>query len=169
MQNNITTEEWRDIPAYKGVYQISSLGGVRRILSRYGHPTSRIMKPSLSTSGYFRVVIEHAGLRKSIEIHRLLALAFLEPMSEPGMMVNHIDGVRTNNALSNLEWVTAQGNTRHALNAGRLVSKRKLAEDQVRSIRASTGIPLATLAAQFGVSVSQIAAVRARRYWRHID
>ena len=67
--------------------------------------------------GYYLVTLCYKGKQKNKFIHRLLAEHFIDnPENKP--VVNHIDGVKTNNNLSNLEWCTVKENSQHAVNLG---------------------------------------------------
>ena len=121
-------EEWKDIPGYEGKYQVSSLGNVKsvdRILPHktYGtwHIKERLLKPNLhgpNNSKYFTVFLHSGeGKMKEFKVHRLVAQAFIpNPHGLP--QVNHKDGIKTNNVVSNLEWVTSVENTKHAWENG---------------------------------------------------
>lgn len=78
----------------------------------------RVVKPVLDKgTGYLLVTLCNGALRKNKRLHRLLAEAFI-PNPDNKAHVNHIDGVKTNNALNNLEWATPKENTVHALGIG---------------------------------------------------
>jgi hypothetical protein len=112
-------EIWKDINGYQGVYQVSNLGRVRSLdrqivyLRRGKLITSkhrgRIMKGSY-TEGYLRIQLGKYGLRDFI--HRLVAQAFI-PNPENKPEVNHINLIRDDNRVENLEWVTASENVIH--------------------------------------------------------
>ena len=75
----------------------------------------RVVKPIYDKScGYLIVTLCHEGIRKNKRVHRLLAEAFIDNPSDKAH-VNHIDGNKLNNALSNLEWATPKENTNHAI------------------------------------------------------
>lgn len=75
--------------------------------------TGRILKGGLDQDGYRQVILCNKGLRRNCRIHREVALTFLpNPNNFP--VINHIDGIKTNNNLSNLEWCTISHNTKHA-------------------------------------------------------
>jgi len=76
--------------------------------------TGRVLKPWVQTQGYHIVTLYIECVRKHYRVHRLVALAFLEnPDSKK--QVNHIDWVKTNNSISNLEWSTWEENIRHSV------------------------------------------------------
>ena len=96
-------EVWADIEGYEGLYQVSNYGRVRSI---------HIMKPRIH-KGYCNVNLRKGYEMKSYRVHRLVANAFIDnPENKPE--VNHIDAVKHNNNVSNLEWVTAKENMKHA-------------------------------------------------------
>ena len=118
------SEVWRDIPGYEGLYQVSNLGHVRsldrrvRAVSKAGREYQRGVKGRVLawglSRGYPIVNIPPDG---TIAVHLLVARAFV-PGEQPGHEVNHKDGVKTNSAASNLEWVTKSRNQQHAVEAG---------------------------------------------------
>ncbi len=110
-------EEWRPVLEYEGFYEVSSLGRIRS-LDRFvtsrddrNKPVEgRIMKQTVDADGYMKISISKNGAKFYTGIHRLMAFAFLDGYEE-GFVVDHIDGSKTNNVLSNLEWVTVYENT----------------------------------------------------------
>ena len=104
------TEIWKDIEDFPN-YQVSSTGIVRN------KKTGCIMTQKLGRDGrYLSVYLTNAEYENTKRVHRLVAEAFLG--KHPGMMVNHIDGDRTNNNVENLEWCTAKENNLHAIKNG---------------------------------------------------
>ncbi len=98
-------EEWRDIAEYEDIYEVSSLGNVRN------KKTRRILKPAIR-GGYALVGLCKNSKGKTIPVHRLVATAFIpNPDNKP--QVNHIDKVRNNNCVNNLEWNSAAENNAH--------------------------------------------------------
>lgn len=117
-------EIWKDISGYEGLYQVSNLGRVRSFDRYVRNGTSnrnikrgKILKPCVTRDGYLQLNLIKDKKKKVSTIHRLVAKAFIEnPENKP--CVNHIDGNKQNNNVTNLEWVTYSENTIHAMKIG---------------------------------------------------
>ena len=124
-------EEWRPIDGYEGLYEVSNLGRVRSLdrvsIDKNGvskHLKGSILRPSLS-GNYFQVPLYRGNdSYQNFLIHRLVASAFLENAANKPQ-VNHKDGNTKNNVASNLEWVTASENIRHAYDIGKMSYKQR--------------------------------------------
>lgn len=113
-------EIWKDVIGYENKYEVSNLGRVRscpRNTSGLGRADYLIMKQSKDRGGYMIIGLMLNGKKSRFRVHRLVASAFI-PNPENKEFVNHIDGVKDNNILSNLEWSTPSENTQHAVKAG---------------------------------------------------
>lgn len=117
-------EQW--IEGYDQVYTINSLGQV------YSYRVGRFLKPFNSGHGYMKINLRQNGKIKSHYVHRLVANAFL-PKIVNKTDVNHKDGNKSNNILSNLEWSTRSENIQHAWD-------KKLRKKQFRSTKKSREI-----------------------------
>lgn len=107
-------EKWKGIKGWDD-YEVSNKGRVRSL--KNGSKNPYIMKPITQTSGYSCVHLKNNGTMKTARIHRLVAEAFL-PNDNNKEHVNHIDGNKSNNDISNLEWATAGENNNHAWRTG---------------------------------------------------
>ena len=102
-------EEWRDIEGYEECYQISNLGRVKSLKFN----KDRILKPRKDKYGYLQVGLCKDGKVKRYLVHRLVANAFI-PNSNNLEDINHINEIKTDNRLSNLEWMTHRDNIRYS-------------------------------------------------------
>ena len=125
-------EVWRNIPHYEGLYQVSNLGRVKALArEKANHTCGRwiqsecIMSISYTGDGYEKVSLTDINhKRKTERIHRLVALAFIpNPNNLPE--VNHINCIRDDNRVENLEWITHAENIAYTSKCGHK-SKKKI-------------------------------------------
>ena len=116
-------EKWKDIIGYEGFYQVSNLGNVKslfRIIQTGNNKRSvkeKILKSNINRYGYVMVTISKFGKLYTHSVHRLVALAFISnPLNKP--QINHINGIKTDNYLDNLEWNTVSENNQHSFDNG---------------------------------------------------
>lgn len=140
-------EIWKDIEGYEGLYQVSNLGRVKSLTrvvpftNRWGQPMTRIekehiMKTKIQNNGYEVLCLRNSGA-KWFSVHRLVAMAFI-PNPENKPQVDHINGDKTLNIVSNLRWVTAAENAANPLwveHSKNITdeTRRKLSEKSYRS------------------------------------
>lgn len=111
-------EYWKHVVGYEGLYSVSNLGNVyrhpKRIRDGYRPfiQIGKILKPSQDKDGYLRVTLFKGDSKKAFGIHRLVAQAFI-PNPEDLPVVNHLDEVKDNNRLENLEWSTIAHNNNY--------------------------------------------------------
>ena len=130
--NDVNTSEiWKDIKGYEGLYQVSNIGRVksleRVVFRKNGRKFSvkeRILKPRPNYKGYLQIQLyDSSGKRKFFLVHRLVCEAFHEnPENKP--CVNHIDENKANNSASNLEWCTYEENLNHGTRNARSTKAR---------------------------------------------
>lgn len=181
MEACFKNEIWRPIPGAEGYYSVSNLGRVRSEplpFKTTGRQRGRILKLCLDTKGYpmFRLCIPGKRSR-TVKVHRMVATAFLRPPG-PHEQVNHKNGIKTDNHVENLEYISCKENIRHCWRnglhtadhcAGSKNSNAKLNEDAVKAIRASyPAISARVLARQYGVTSQAINFVVKRKTWRSV-
>jgi predicted DNA-binding protein YlxM (UPF0122 family) len=191
------TEYWVDISNYEGYYQVSNYGNVKsldRVITE--HPSvkneqqtgktqtlkGRILKPHTNSSGYYQINLNRKSIRTTFAIHQLVAQSFLDNRSSKPL-VNHINGIKTDNNVNNLEWATYSENLEHAyknrlrraVKTNEVASKnykRKLTEQQVREIKlliAAKSLTLKQIANQYDVGRSTIGSIKSGRNWSHTN
>ena len=125
-------EEWRDIPGYKGLYQVSNLGRIKSLIDKKYDLNEKVvkiinrekmLKQNLTKKGYCNVKLYKNGKGKTYKIHRLVAKTFI-PNPENKPQVNHIDGNKQNNCVSNLEWNTNEENFNNAIKINLVKTKK---------------------------------------------
>lgn len=128
-------EVWKDIKGYEGLYKISNTGKIKSYHTRGNHQKvgkEHYITPSKTTTGYYKVELMKEHKRRGYKLHRLIALAFIpNPLNKP--YINHIDGNKLNNSLSNLEWCTQKENVNHAYNAG-LIPKNAISKEELHNL-----------------------------------
>lgn len=127
--------KWIEIEEFEKLYKVSESGQV------YSVRSDRFLKGSSDSYGYPIVLLCNKGVKKSRLVHRLVAKAFI-PNPENKPQINHIDGNKQNNQVSNLEWCTNSENQKHAHAIGLAPSQKgtnnkfnKLSEEEVLTIK----------------------------------
>lgn len=171
------TEEWRDIPDYKGLYQVSNLGRVRGLdrvvpCSRWGSYTvkGRVLVTVRSGNGYRCVNLRKLGGLRKVHVHTLVAQCFIGERPD-GYTTNHIDGDKTNNRADNLEYCTPQQNTYHASHVlgngpAKLTNEQAI---QAYVMYKADGMTLAAVGEHFGIAQTSVWRIVHGETWKHLD
>lgn len=114
---------WKYINGFENLYAVSDEGDIKAC-DRYvdtttgvRHYIERILLPEITNCGYKRVVLATPMHNTKMSVHRAVATAFVpNPYNYP--VVNHLDGIKTNNNAYNLEWTTTSENIKHAYRMG---------------------------------------------------
>lgn len=113
---SLSDEIWKDIPGYEGLYQASSIGRIRNY-------RLKVLKPNLVKSGYYHITLSSSSIPKTYRLHRIIGYAFI-PQECGKPQINHINGIKTDNRVENLEWCTHSENQLHSYKNGLNVPKR---------------------------------------------
>ena len=171
------SEIWKDVLGYEGHYLVSNIGQVKSIKFK----KNKILNPSTNNKGYLYISLYKNNTQIRRLVHRIVAEAFLSNPREK-LTVNHINGIKTDNAVINLEWATYSENNKHAfanglkcnkgLLNGQKNSQSKLTKDQVIEIRAlcDLGVKRKDIILKMGLDVdpTRISAIKTRKSWPHI-
>lgn len=158
-------EKWKNI----GEYEVSNLGNVKS-LSR-----DKMLSGYITKQGYKTVCIKVDGKQKNVKVHRLVANSFI-PNSKNKRCVNHKNGIKTDNRVENLEWVTHSENQYHAYKEqirdklhGAKSHFSKLTEKEVFEIRRLRKFfTLKELGKIYKVSLSTIGEICNNNSWKHL-
>lgn len=104
-------EIWKDIKDYEGLYQASNLGNIKSVKK------NRNLKFINRSDGYYYINLSKKSKVKPTKVHRIIAQTFIENPNNYNI-INHIDGNRKNNCISNLEWCTQSHNIKEAYRMG---------------------------------------------------
>ncbi len=155
MSNNLNgTELWRYVKGFDEQYMVSNFGRVLNFKS------NAILKQSTNYKGYKVVSLLKDGKPKQKRVHRIVAKAFIGETDKKGAdQINHKDGNKSNNHISNLEWCTPKENINHAIQTGLWNYEKgdnKLNEEKVKEIRRlhSKGMTYEKIAQQFNINKS---------------
>ncbi len=175
-------EAWRPIKGFEGLYEVSNLGHVRRLIWRQGtcakfggrkHRQPKILKQGARGSCRYNTVTltDLQGKRHGRLVHRLVLEAFIGSCP-PHHQAAHNDGNRFNNDVSNLRWTTPRDNCNDMIRHGTKVCGERhpqshLTEDEVREMRtlSCNGVSQKELASRFGVQVPSISRIVNHKRW----
>jgi hypothetical protein len=170
----IIVEQWKPL---KGIvengenYEVSTLGEVRNVKTR------KTLKVYSNSLGYLQIELWYKDKRKKYYLHRLVSLAFI-PNHENKSDVNHRDGCKLHNEVTNLEWTTRKENIHHAVKAGLkkgLIGSNNikvvLSEEQVKEIKTlhRNGYKQNQLAEMFSVCKQTISKIVNGKSWSHVE
>lgn len=175
IQLSLDFEEWRPIPGFEGLYEISDRGRIKRLAGTRGCPRGRILKPGRANNGYRSITLYDNHRTQLVSIHRLVMRVFVGECPRE-QQVNHKNGVRDDNRLENLEYMTPQQNQRHAFDVlGKTVAHgenhghAKLTEQEIREIRSLIGtMSYRKIGERFGVGPQAIHKISSGIAWKHV-
>lgn len=188
MENEI----WADAFGFEDHYEVSNHGNIRSKAVFIPHDGNwnedlggyikhkKLHKVQINRYGYVtKKLCKYGGCKRTL-VHRLVARAFI-PTDDYKQQINHIDGNKQNNHVSNLEWCSPSFNIKHAWATGLMTNehtigskhhKAKINEADVLVIRDSYKNKVKTkkeLAAEYGLSEASVSDVLYKRTWRHVE
>ena len=163
--------KWRDVIGYEGLYKISNEGEVYSLVSK------KILKsfPHYE-KGYIRHCLYKNKSKKTLSTHRLVAFAFI-PNLENKPEVNHINGIKSDNRVENLEWVTASENCIHSFKIGLNTpkvgennNKSKLTKEDVSKVYSLNrdGMSTKDISNMYNVCRTTIDRILSGKRWNHV-
>ena len=182
-------EVWKDVKGFESYYEVSNLGNVRRKKGT-SHLKPKKLKHMFDKDGYRRVNLKIKQKSHTKIIHRLLAEAFIpNPKNKP--QVNHKDGNKKNNDLSNLEWVTLSENRQHAYDTGlqnsesrrgeknnfsKLTKKdvlkiRQLYSSDLRGVKKENykgRMTMKMIGKKYNISQTNVSSIVNKKIWKHV-
>jgi len=141
----------RPIPGYEGLYAVTRAGVIYSLPRKHSRKLKIMTPVDNMKAGYLRVVLTKDGNSKLVYIHRVVAETYItNPDGKP--MVNHIDGVKTNNRVENLEWVTRIENYVHAFELG-LYPRNRIHPSKKKEVcgLVKAGVPVKLVAEKYGL------------------
>ena len=143
----IKNEVWKDVVDYEGYYQVSNKGRVMSLSLRNGRKVikrNKILNQTLNTKGYLKTNFSVENKIKTIRTHRIVGITFIPNLlNKPE--INHINGIKTDNRVENLEWVTHQENCEHSY--ANSLNKRARKVNQIKN-----GVIINTFRSQYEAS-----------------
>lgn len=163
-----------------GMYEVSNMGRVRNIKTRH------IMSQCPSEKGYLMTEFRCYGNKgsRSIKIHRIVAITFVDGRTNERNEVNHIDGNKNNNKASNLEWVSRKENIRHGFDNGLIPALRGssnghsrlneetvhvICEYLVRKHGDCTKVLYDMRLEEYDINLGDIHDIKYKKRWKHIS
>lgn len=182
-------EEWRVCPGFPN-YSVSNTGRVKRTGRTSGARPGMILKGQLSSHGYTRVGVCRNRKKFFCSVHRLVAFAFIGDPPEGKTQVNHLNGIKTDNRVENLEWASPEDDLIHRMRTGLVPTgtrsgsythperrprgerhgMARLTEDDIRGIRAlaQSGHGPKAIGRAFGISKTHASRIINGLSWSHV-
>jgi hypothetical protein len=159
-------ETWKELDSFPD-YSFSSLGRIKSF-KRGG---VKILRTQSDKDGYKLVSLSVSGKPKTYRVHRLIAMVFI---GESCLYINHKNGIKSDNRIANLEYVTALENITHAIKTG--LTKQRCEDSGMSTITnaqaveihslLSCGVKQSVIAKRFGLSKSIVHSIKSKKTWK---
>ena len=165
---------WKDVVGFEGKYKVNSSGVIKSVVRK--NRLTEIMKvQKVDKDGYMIVNLFKNGDAKQMKVHRVVAMAFI-PNTFNKKQVNHINGIKNDNRLENLEWCTQSENMQHSYDnkltkasVGEKNGNSKLTTKDVEDMKKLRKfMTYQELANVFSVSICQAHRIINNKRWKHV-
>ena len=167
---------WKDVVGYKGVYQVSNTGIVKRIKGGQGARPNTVLSQTPDSGGYLMVHLYRNGKKTRKRVHTIVAETFVGPRPSSKHEIRHFDGCKTNNHSRNLVWGTRSDNMQDAIRHGTATTgskngQAKFSVDQVKNIllAISNSETVTSIAKRLGVSHSIISEIKNGKTYKEVE
>lgn len=170
-------EEWKSVKGYEGIYEVSDLGRVRRILAAVGTKPGRILRSCTSTGYRVMSLCRNPSDHKTVKVSPIICSAFHGDKPSGRHQVNHINGITADDRAVNLEWVTPLENARHRFEVLKKTNPRgedhwktTVSNDDVAIMRAlrARGASNGSIARQFGLPLATAKGLISGHSFKHV-
>lgn len=161
-------ETWRGVEEFNGTYEVSNIGNIRNVNGRGLKLREK--------RGYSLITLPKGGRRVNRQMHRLVAIAFIDnPDNLPE--VNHKNCIKNDNRVENLEWVSRRENHMHGVEnklirnqVGKNNMKARLDETCVKALREAhaAGHRLKRIAAYFRIGIKYASKIKCGKQWANV-
>lgn len=158
--------KWFSIYGYENLYWVNKDGQVKS--------NRKILSPQKDTGGYLQVSLYKNKIKKITLVHRIVAKTFIKNKKNK-YAINHKDNNRSNNNVSNLEWVTRKENMEHSSKQKRMIGRKgelshlsKLTIKQIKEIRSISGVSQISIAKKYGISYRNLRHILTKKTWQNV-
>jgi hypothetical protein len=162
-QQDINGEIWKPIPEYGGLYYASNMGRIKK------HDGNKIMRQNFSRGYLILGLTDYYHNRKTVRVHRLIALTFKNVDKRKNLEVNHINGIKADNRDTNLEWIKHSENLKKTFILGNKTKKlTPVMVKEIKELLKDNTMFQKDIAIKYNVSCSTISEINKNKKWTGI-